>query len=405
MDKKNVLILTMPDANAGVSNHTNYLNNLLKKTDYNPVLMKHWGEKLIWEERKKGYSLCVDNKEVDFDYSIYPVLEKIKKNNLSPEILHIHTTTYEADGSFDIIKDFFKKPVVYTLHSVLKYRLANDKMKIDFLNGGQLKTNSIIRKRAKFQESLLEKSDKLVLISETDKKVFDKIYPQYASKAFPIPNFTNFYEFMENDKERIIQKGEEIRKKYQKEGGELFVYCGRIEKQKNSRTLIEHWNAIAEKYPKSRLLLVGGIRKGEKEKDLINSLHRKYGLNQKNKKSISATEWIKNPFELACYLRAGDALIHPMVIPNLYSLTCLETICVDRPIISCQGELSFGDTLTKENTLEAIARLKNPVEVKKYLDDARRIINEKYSEEHYTRKIAGLYDIISEGKNFLLNFN
>lgn len=399
MKKPTILILTIPDSKSGVSNHSKDLSKLLSQNNFSPFLLKHWRNELENDNKRAGYALCShNNEEIEFDFCIDDILKKMYERDVIPEIIHVHTTTYESDRVSDRIMEYFSyPPSIYTLHAILKYINLDKKTKFDILDGKEFKIKDSSFSNEKAQERLIYSCDKAVLISDTHKKVFDRIYPEYANKSVSIPNFTDFYKFAEDNKEEILRKSCELREKYQKRGSFLFTYCGRLEKQKGIKMLMKILNEIIKVYDNAKILMIGSkIKDNDEDKKLLCG---EYGLKEENKDAVNMTEWIKDPLEFASYLKTGDALIQPIVTPNLYSISTLESLSVDVPIISCEGELSFGSILNEDGILKSIEELKDSTKVKNYLSLSKRILKEKYSGSSFMKNISMTYKEILSTKN------
>ena len=134
------------------------------------------------------------------------------------------------------------------------------------------------------------------------------------------------------------------------------------------------------------------IKDEETEEMTRDLLCRKHGLKKEYMNSVSATKWIQDKKELASHLRASDALIQPVFTPNLYGIATLEALSVEVPLISCEGELSFGTTRTEKTCLNAVERLKYKENVKNYLKRAKKTLKEKYSEDAFLKKMINVYE-------------
>jgi len=233
-------------------------------------------------------------------------------------------------------------------------------------------------------------SDKVVLISDTHKKIMEKLYPQYEDKYATIPHFTDFASFYSKSKQKIDAKAQEIRKKIN--GEKIFGYCGRLEEQKGSEKLVELINGVQKEYPASKILLIGSTAEKKSEEDARNCLN-KLGVNKQE--HIYFTDW-KGKAELASYFRAIDALIQPVFTPNLYGIATLEAASIGTPLITCEGELSLGTTISLEDTINAIKKLEDKSFMERHTTNVKKTLTKKYSEKIWLKKLTSLYDELGQ---------
>jgi len=100
--------------------------------------------------------------------------------------------------------------------------------------------------------------------------------------------------------------GKEVKKELlRNEEEKILLFVGRLEKQKNIPFLLKSFQKILQRFPKTRLIIIGEGREGEKLKDLTRKL-----------KIENKVDWIKGiPYlKIPQYFKAADIF----VLPSLY---------------------------------------------------------------------------------------
>lgn len=104
-----------------------------------------------------------------------------------------------------------------------------------------------------------------------------------------------------------------------------ILFVGRLEKRKGVKYLIKAYNIVKEKYPDSRLIIIGPGRR----------FRRKYE-NMVNRKKLEDVVFLGNvPYEdLPRYYKTADIFCAPAVSGESFGIVLLEAMAVGTPIVA-----------------------------------------------------------------------
>jgi len=317
--------------------------------------------------------------------------------NFNPQIIHVHTHTFEFDKSFDRIIAADSYPdakIVFTLHAFIPYqkvgRELGDKMLQNTITEQERQNirSNFYRGREKSQETMMLKSDAIVTISKAHKAALESLYPELQGKVVAIINGTDFHRFA--DDKVVAGKARHLRESLGiAENAKVIAYLGRVERQKRVDILIDLFDRIAAKFPDAVLLMVGS------DKSELDGLVSNYGLRPELMTNVKFTGWVdagKDASLLASYMRTADVLVQPGRTKNHYSMAAIQAAALKIPVISCPGELSMNESSAPEEQGNALLKLlENPDEFKPKCEEIYLKVKEEYNEEIFVQKHIQLY--------------
>lgn len=174
----------------------------------------------------------------------------------------------------------------------------------------------------------------------------------------------------------------------------IFLYTGRLMKEKGVKELILAFNKINKKYNKTKLLIIGGT-KSLTEKDPYKIELIKLANNNKN---IIFTGQVKSK-EIYKYYKIANAQIVPSLCNEAFGLILLEGMASDLPIIATKvGAIeeilsNNGFYVTKDNiTEELIVKMEEVLNYKinNNLKKEYEKTLEKFSLEKYCHNFSSL---------------
>lgn len=306
-------------------------------------------------------------------------------NNLEG-ILYLQTHTWEYNGFLDLIKGRDSK-IIYGLHAIIPYYHMREKDKISFLKGElpASKFKEIIEnrlsKREKAQLSAIGKSDHILTISKNHKKVLKILGVEKPIHVFE--NVSDFFDLSEETLEKSRESALNFRKELDVEN--IILYCGKIYEKKGSFGLFDSFRMIRDKYPSSKLVLLGS---GEsvKEKLLLN------GLNEEDLPHMTFIPWInKQKGEVNEFLRyflASDVLVQPMITMELYSKSVIDAMALDIPTITCESPYTIGSSESADAIYNSFVQIKeNPEEVQKIVMKAKEKVKLENTWDSYISRL------------------
>lgn len=202
----------------------------------------------------------------------------------------------------------------------------------------------------------LKHAKKIITVSEFTKKEILSLYPKTKKdKVKVIHNgFSNdlFKPITDQEKINLVLAKYNITKPF-------FLYVGRLERKKNTPTLIEALSLIRENNPeiKEKLVLIGNASFGFDE---VKYVIEEFDLNN----DVLIPGWV-NEDDLACFYNAATAFVFPTKhegfgIPILEALACgLPTIASDIPVLrEISGEaVLYFDYNDKYDIARAMVRI------------------------------------------------
>jgi len=398
----NVLMLGIPfELRSGVVSVTKSILQSIDRKKFNVYVITHWFNNYNYFDRflsdsvkvsSSPYNLHdVDGKKLTVSYSFDRLLVQLKEEfHFIPDVIHLHTHTYEIDGSLTPIMNILgNPPIVYTLHQLVFFKPLTKGMQGQLLRGelalpalDKIKTDYYKDDRTG-QLSCIHKVDMIITISETHRKAFQIMFPELTDKVVAIPNGTDIRKHIPHD---VDAKAAAVRKVIAPSGEKIILHVGRIEAQKRPDLLFKSFNLIASRYPNVKLLMIGP------KKDGFMDLAKSYGLDLLFSDKIEIIEWL-SPEELTVYYKAGDILIYPLLEQELYSITVLEALMLGTPIITGESTFSFfGNTDNPENILNAFDYFINhETEVKARIHVIKDEVEERYSLKRFIKDHQEVY--------------
>ena len=166
----------------------------------------------------------------------------------------------------------------------------------------------------KATKRLYQQYDRIFIVSETGKMIFDNVFPQFKDKTDVFHNIVSPSRIIE-----MAKVGETFNDGYT---GKRILTVGRISPEKGQRVAIQAFQYIIKKYPNLRWYFIGdGI---DKENcmaitERLNLTDRIIYLGTKN-----------NPY---AYMRDCDIYLQPSLHEG-FCITLAEALCFDNPIVA-----------------------------------------------------------------------
>ena len=277
---------------------------------------------------------------------IYVIKSLFVVKMIKPDIVHSHSISFHNAG----LPAFLIKKI----------------LKIPYVAYGQGSDVYLPSFEKSFKKAVLKNSDATIALTNNMKIAMQKIYDKSISV---IPNGCDPTKF-ENLSKRDLRDKLKI-----KEDKKIMIFVGRLHPIKGLHYLIEAMRIIHQKYPKSRLLIVGD---GEDRNNLEN-LVKKLNLN----KYVSFIGMVPNE-TVPEYMVASDVFVLPSLSEG-FPTVILEAMASGIPIVATKvrgvpeiikdGENGFlVEPRNSEEIAEKVLLLLNK-------DELRKRISEKNIEE------------------------
>jgi glycosyltransferase involved in cell wall biosynthesis len=186
--------------------------------------------------------------------------------------------------------------------------------------------NKIAFNKIKF---LYSKADKVICVSKSIEKTLKDIYKIY--------NTETIYNFV--DVERCINlSNEKIPANYNEmlNSGYIFINIGRLDIQKGQWFLIRSFKKVANKYPDTKLVILGD---GDLCNDLKNIIHN---LNLENNVFL-----LGNQENIFPFLKRSDCFVLSSLFEG-FPMTLIETLTMNLPVISTDCKTGPRECLCPE---------------------------------------------------------
>lgn len=305
-------------------------------------------------------------------YTIYGIKSLFVVKKIKPDIIHSHTISFHAAGlAAFLIKKFLRIPYVVW---------------------GQGSDVYLSRKKSFFRKTVLKNSDAAIALTNDMKRHMQKIYDT------PISVIPNGYD---SDKFENLSESNLYNKLKIKKDEKVIIFVGRLHSIKGLSYLIEAMEIIYQKYPKSRLLIVGD---GEERTNLEN-LVKKMNLD----KCVIFIGMVPNE-TVPEYMVASDVFVLPSLSEG-FPLTVVEAMASGLPIVATKvrglpeiikdGENGF---LVEPRNSEEIAKkvllvLEND-ELREKISKRNKEEGNKYEWESIVEKLEEIYfGVVSDHKN------
>ena len=443
----NVLLLGIPlSIKSGVTNAVKSLSKLLMNKGVNVVMVNHWwNQYYYWVPKDDGsgfnkkkfvksspFSLLNRNfpkgGQLGIEWTGNKAGGKLKGDyNFNPDVIHIHTHTFEFDKAIDgIMQRSGNPPLIFTLHQFIPYvvlpfkdkiRLLEGKMSRDELQTVRAKgystttmtkkledgTRKVVFKldREKAQERLMFRSDAIITICEGHKRAVELLYPEFKGKVHTICNGTSMHNHY--GKPEVRDHAKMLRENFGSEN-KIIVYVGRYEQQKDINVVFRIFEKILVKHPNTKLVLVGPSESDRAKLDTQNIADRSKTkdiiyMKEETKKRIHFTGWVKGQQLLAGYYLMADLMIQPGYTQDLYSLAAIEAVAMGLPVIAAPGSLSVGDCMDDDTMVQtALKVFSNDKEIVDKMKLARTTFMNTYTKDTFMLKHLELYKKLKRSK-------
>lgn len=347
-------------------------------TRYN-VFLKGKGESFFMRKTKSDEKLCTVSRsrfkvnvsrekvrEVNAELGD-AVLDFILKKGFSPDIIHIHTHTFEYDGFMDTVRRRLNVPLVYTVHQLWKSAKESPR------GQGYLR--------------LLDRAAEIITISQGWADTMQEIFKQHIKRKriTVIHNCTDLIPLDQDS--QITQRASELRSQYAPKGEKILLFSGRAEEIK-LQGLPWAFSKLARKRANVVLVMLGASKK-----DI--GMLTKLGLEKKYMDRVVFTGWIngaseKGKREIAAHYKmlapqtsdSGNELSGIVVMPvrteNNYGLSVLDAMAMKAPVITCKGRLSpepLGCLPDREPLYKSITYALDRKNQKKVRDNANEVFS------------------------------
>lgn len=306
-------------------------------------------------------------------------LDEIKRHAPVPLIAHVHGLVAHY-AQVEAIENALQTPSSQVAMDLEWISLQPDREQ-------RLKEYFTSWPAAKWQEALLRKADKLVFLTNFTRNMFRLWYPEHAQgddRELIIGNGSDFNLYARDV--NVSKRAEEIKRSLGA-NSKVIVYSGRITPPKGASDLAKAFDKIKEKYPETKLLLVGEPDKNFGGIDCI----FKY-VRPEFQKDVVRTGWVKDKAELAAYLKASDALVIPSH-HETFSIAALEGMFMGTPVVMgdvdgshevyVQPQLAYG---TKPGDISRMCQLfeylfEDPSRARQNALYVQKVVNQKYGLE------------------------
>ncbi len=315
-------------------------------------------------------------------------LKKLKEvNKKAPIIVHVNQILAEVIYN-ESLKS--KNQAQQDFHKRLETLPEEEKIK-------RIKEGFTSWPATKKQEALLSLADKLVFSTEDSRITVRRWYPETINKdnkEIMLPRGSDFYSY--NEYESINSEAKKIKEQIGKDT-KIIMYSGRIIPAKGIQEINLTFNKIKEKYPETRLILMGETYAEYGGETSVYST-----INSNFIKDVTITDWISERKKVAAYLKAADVLLLPE--SNNFSMAALEAMMLKTPVIMnndkgsseiyINPELAYG---IKSQDLETMNYwvnylFENPERAKDNALRVQSVVQEKYNLESITQRTLAMYE-------------
>jgi len=336
------VLLTSPGINCGVDTITKYLFGELNANGDEADLIYHWfGEDIRLLDGRTKEEKRFQNFEDFFK-------ELISKRY---DVIHAHNWTLEHQDELggcrglSQLKNTLDVPLVYTVHSVHVDDAIKDPNQntynpnFDHLDPQE--QQEIINKLkvedhfAPTQERIMHLADKITHLSNYQRELTKRIYPEFDWKSVIVPNGTDFDKY--NNDPYVSRMAEELREVLAPKNERIILFAGRMVKEKGVTDLAEAFNKIMKKH--NAILIYTGRIDGAVKNEILDIIEDNY------KNNVFFTGYFPKIEDLAACYKAADVTVVPS-LHEPFGLVALESICMQTPAI-----ISNVDT-HKENLVD-----------------------------------------------------
>ena len=290
------------------------------------------------ELSKKGHEIIYltyfdsDNK-YDFKGEYLSFKDKVSQNFIF-KVLNFFIKPFKIkkicdDNNIDVVISVGDDPNIRTILSKVFYRNKTKIIVSHHLDPGIHLKHKVRGNEIKF---LYPKANRVVCVSRTIQKILETEYG--VDNALTIYNMINTDECIKNSMENLSDKYEPIF-----DSGFVFVNVGRLSYQKGQWFLIKSFKKVLDKYPNSKLCILGD---GELREDLIKFI--------KELKLENNVFLLGNQSNIFKFLNNGDCFVLSSLFEG-FGLVLIEALCLDLPIISTDCKVGPREILSPKLNL------------------------------------------------------
>ncbi len=292
------------------------------------------------------FSLWTNFKTV-FPVALLPAPKITKRiKQIEPDIFHAHHPFWLGNEALKHAKKL-KKPLIFTAHTKFEHYVHY----VPFFPS-KILARFLIGKRARFANKCA------AVIAPTEAIKRELVKEGVRRPIYVIHSGINLDNFRKASREKI-------RKKYGIASRErVFLFLGRLEKEKNLDLLIKIIPAILDKYAAARFLIVGdGFGK-----KMFNSLEERYPRRVICPGKVAYKEAI-------FYYKASDIFIQPS-LSETQGLTTMEAMVAGSAVIAVNSKVIRGFIENGKNGLVVPATERGLLKASyRLLDDEKYLLN------------------------------
>lgn len=310
--------------------------------------------------------------------SIYRLYKLMRKEKY--DIVHVHTPIAALLGRV-AAKLAGIKSIVYTAHGFYFHEEMSKKQYRLFFN--------IEKYAARWMTDwlLLQSKEDYELSLDSNFKSVDRTI--HLSNGVDIWNKFHTDRVTDEEMKRFYDENNISHDDY------VFSFTGRLVKEKGIFELVRAFKSVVQKYPNTKLVLVGGLLESERDhgsyQELMNDLDH------------SAIRYLGFRKDIPTIMKASDVFVLPSYREGL-PRSIIEAMAMETPIIAtnirgCREEVFPGENgflVEKENVDELeeamVSMLESPKRVSEYGKRSREIVEELFDEEKVLAKQIKLFD-------------
>jgi len=318
-------------------------------------------------------------------------MERIGFDIASYDLLHIHSINLSWEGALEQICKKADIPKVYTAHSIVRHE------KSLYDQNGE-KVPCWITEDIKAQDSVVHSADKMILLTETGKKIAQQHYSK------PVEVIPNGIDSVEVDEKLVKQ----VRQSYAPNEEGILLYVGRITPDKGIKELVDAFpriqNFYKEKTGKQMKLVLVGPEQEEGFRDSVeNSIPKEY------RNSVTFVGEVRDKERMAAFYRAANWHILPTKHDSFPGVT-LEAMSHGTPAIATKVDGLINIIEDKKNGLHIIPKslksrdledgivdtmkyaIENPEVMSEIAANAKREVLQKYQWKDIASRVSREYD-------------
>ncbi len=301
---KNILLYTDTPQTGGAELQMFLLAKFLNKNKFNPILAcSNFPQLDKWCENFKKENIQVIRLNVKHKHDIkhYSQLKKIiKTNNIN--IFHSHLWNPASCRYGFLAASSTKTPIIITEH---------DPFKLSYIKG-------------LFKKFVLNKTNKIIAVSENNKKILEELYPKHKNKIKVITNGIDITWWKSQILRLSNDEKQKIKEKIFKASSDTLIITtiATLHKRKGINYLIQGISEVIKEFPNIKLAIIG---EGP-EKENLEKLNKKL-------KTENHIIFLGKQAEIPKLLKSSEIFCLPS-IREAFGLVNLEAMAMSRPIIA-----------------------------------------------------------------------